>query len=975
MRYLLPEATTGYELNPEKGFFSIVVPEETENLINNPSFELSQAGNSTTGSATISRVLSEQMVGLCSLKVVSNTKSSGMYTVVSGLEQNTTYTYSAYVFGKDEFDMLIQFSNGGTIIFRKKMTCYKTWSRVYATFNTGSFTTVNIQLLNGSNFKQEFYVDALQLEKKPYHTTYCDGDMVGFVIDQNCYEWTGTPHGSSSIRTADTRSGGREYFLEDLGMRVTSFVGLGSAPAENISSEMANGSLFFQKSRYSARTFSIIGSIYGRSYTDLSRKRGDIVNLLRNDICGIQQPGLVRYQPYEGKKPTGFPISIMCSYSGGMEGMIDNNYTERIELRFDAYSPYLFSDRVVSQILGAKILSTGMLTMRTLMVDKAGDASIVGDGSYTIGRYVRKAPNGNIFATGTMLGHVDPIFVWTGTKWAYYADEVKMFAFLPTSRMIAVKSDGNIYLKSDALNMWSLIGTPAGGTVDAICADTRPNGYTIFAGGTFTSMSGVSTTIGVIKWHITNRTTPTKGHWEILSLGAGPVSYVGMYPPGETGSDHPIHVMAVNESGDLVSAGKMESMDGQATNGFSILIGADGPFGGYWKNFGQQYNTQVTPKSSLNWNDHFLFYSIDFDSKTGEMFLGGFAAYENYPWQGYSILISVKYLAIKVIYKGPVITPHAVNGIYEFPNVRSVSIAGNASRRLYACIDTNFTDVEVGNMSMNTGLVVWDGSKISNIGIYSRLTDFMYASEDKYGNIVSIFSGQVIYTIESEITNSESPDTDPTIFTYGSGELRAIYNFRNGTALEFKSWVTGDDYYSIISRSPLGMFKKSNNLSIADSYISNQGLSISNGRNIIKAYVDEPITIHDDTPGIIKEIILNGITDENTNLYNLYMRCTYTTATRNMAVQFYKDPARTSLVAHTNTIFGATVLTEPQGKSVYGYDTVLEDNASGITGFMSFCPSTRVNLPTNWVGTPYVTFTTLRISWKPKYLSIDSAVE
>jgi hypothetical protein len=971
MRYLLPEATTGYELNPEKGFFSIVVPEETENIFNNPSFELSQSGHSTVGSATISRVLSEQMVGLYSLKTIANVKGSGMYSAITGLMQNTTYTYSAYVMGKDEFNILIQVSNGGTKIFSKKMTCYKAWSRIYATFNTGSFTSVNIQLQNDSNFKQEFYVDALQLEKKRYHTTYCDGDMVGFVIDQNCYEWTGTPHGSSSIRTADTRSGGREYFLEELGLRVTSFVGLGSAPSENISSEMANGSLFFQRSRYTARTFSIIGSIYGTSYTDLSRKRGSIVNLLRNDICGIQQPGLVRYQPYEGKRPTGFPISIMCSYSGGMEGMIDNNYTERIELRFDAYSPYLYSDRVVSQILGVKTINTGTLAMRTLLVDKAGDISVVGDGTYTIGKYIRKAPNGEIYALGTMTGQSNPMFRWTGSAWVLHAIGIKLFAFLPTSRIVAVKTDGSLYVKADTPDGWSLIGTPAGGTIDAICCDQRTNGNSIYAGGSFTSMSGVLSN-HIARWHIWNRSVPAKGYWYNISLGVGFSSHYPPYLPDDPGMEHPVHIMSVDSSGDLYVAGKIASIGSFDTNGFAIYTGGND---GIWKTFSLFSNTQVTPKSSLNWYDDFFFNSMELDPVTGEMYLGGYAAYSQNPWQGYTIIISVKYMAIKTLYKGPKLNAHVENEIYEFPNVRSLAMSGKSSRKLYACIDTIFVDVMSEDMSMNTGLVVWDGRKISNIGIYSRLTDFNYANEDKYGNIISVLSGLVIYTMESEIINLTSSDTDPTIFTYGDGDIKAVYNFRNGTALEFKSWVSGDDYYSIISRSPLGMFKKSNNVSVADAFIANQGLSISTGRNVIKAYVNEPITIHEDTPGIIKEIILNGITDENTNLYKLYMKCTYTTATRTLVVQFYKDSARTSLVAHTSTVFGVNQFDEPQGKSGYGYSTVVEDNASGITGFMSFCPSNRVIMPLNWIGYPYVSFTTFRISWKPKYLTVDSAVE
>ena len=41
----LPQPVSGYELNPEKGLFSVIIPEATINLISNPSVE----GALTTG--------------------------------------------------------------------------------------------------------------------------------------------------------------------------------------------------------------------------------------------------------------------------------------------------------------------------------------------------------------------------------------------------------------------------------------------------------------------------------------------------------------------------------------------------------------------------------------------------------------------------------------------------------------------------------------------------------------------------------------------------------------------------------------------------------------------------------------------------------------------------------------------------------------------------------------------------------------
>jgi len=90
-----PEPVIGYELNPDHGEFSIVIPEATENLCTNPSME----GGITTGytavGGTLTAVATWQAYGSYGSRMVPAVSTeSGQYFGTISLTAGTTYTYS-----------------------------------------------------------------------------------------------------------------------------------------------------------------------------------------------------------------------------------------------------------------------------------------------------------------------------------------------------------------------------------------------------------------------------------------------------------------------------------------------------------------------------------------------------------------------------------------------------------------------------------------------------------------------------------------------------------------------------------------------------------------------------------------------------------------------------------------------------------------------------------------------------------------
>jgi len=81
-----------------RGRWDVIVPEETTNLMTNPSFEIDTAGFGSLGGVSLSRVTTDAAFGGACMDV--NTASSGtgmsVNTTITGITTNTIYTLSFY---------------------------------------------------------------------------------------------------------------------------------------------------------------------------------------------------------------------------------------------------------------------------------------------------------------------------------------------------------------------------------------------------------------------------------------------------------------------------------------------------------------------------------------------------------------------------------------------------------------------------------------------------------------------------------------------------------------------------------------------------------------------------------------------------------------------------------------------------------------------------------------------------------------
>ncbi len=346
MRTLLPESITGYELNQAGGYFSFIHPESSENECGNPSAEYSLDGFLANGAgSTINRTVEWQSRGAFGIKVnvpgfnqgikFGLTTSAGSYAFSFDFQGVRGYEYACGIFLQSDW----------SVVGRRKFIASGNIERIYCTGSCSAVAhwfVVN-QLTDSVN---TFYTDGWQIENKSYPTTYFDGDSSGFLRNKKEYYWSGRPHLSSSIRLGTTRSGGREYRLEDLGVHVTGFSGLGINSVVNNYSEISGGGAYYHNSIYKLRNIIITGRIFGNgTVRSINDKLSDIIDIVKPSAVPVKQPLVIRYHSTdECGQSDGHVYNIICTYVGGLEGNIDNLYQHSVAIEFEQYSIYLEKD-------------------------------------------------------------------------------------------------------------------------------------------------------------------------------------------------------------------------------------------------------------------------------------------------------------------------------------------------------------------------------------------------------------------------------------------------------------------------------------------------------------------------------------------------------------------------------------------------------------------------------------------------------
>lgn len=268
-------------------FFSVIEAEGTTNKVLNPSAEI--AGNFAAVGGALTRVTTSSLYGVRAYRAQTAANNEGASFTLDALPNfihrvtirargtlppswdwsldNATYTSPTEMLNLDNDWRLylVEFpavqANGSTLLYVRQ---------------------------NGAG-AGDFNLDGIQVERTASYTTYCDGDQPG------C-EWNGAEHGSTSTRSVLARAGGFvKDLVDDLGFELISqFIGAGMHAIENHLQNYAllPGALW-QNTKDEVRQFSILGPIRGDSITDFHEKREQLIELFTRDYLG--QSALLRY--------------------------------------------------------------------------------------------------------------------------------------------------------------------------------------------------------------------------------------------------------------------------------------------------------------------------------------------------------------------------------------------------------------------------------------------------------------------------------------------------------------------------------------------------------------------------------------------------------------------------------------------------------------------------------------------------------
>jgi len=361
--YEKPKIETGYIFNREKSFFSVVMPEESINLLHNPEVAnlLTYAGVGVVAALSAD----EQYVGLNSL-TGNMPNNSYLYTgVLTALTPGQTYTFSVSVKsqGNGNFQYVLQLINGATntvVSTSKRFDANTMWER-----NSFSFVIpaggilqprLAVRRVDGGTANRILFVDAWQLEQGDYDTTFISGSLTGFIPGEvpRPYYWVNTPHYSQSVRRQNTNSGGRIISLESVGFQVTGFSGFGLPDFDIESSELASRfNSVYWNSIVKERDVEICGTILAKNPKDFFKIRAELAKIFSNNLYDKPQPIKFIYQLYDCDKAICDCVEFTAFYESGLSGDIESIVGEEICISLKMLDITFKSCREVSRTFDA----------------------------------------------------------------------------------------------------------------------------------------------------------------------------------------------------------------------------------------------------------------------------------------------------------------------------------------------------------------------------------------------------------------------------------------------------------------------------------------------------------------------------------------------------------------------------------------------------------------------------------------------
>lgn len=557
--------------------FQVVVPEESTNLITNPSFETNTTGWSASGTGvTITRDTSISFFGAASGRMSDASPSnSGSEYVIASLQPASAaqvYTLSFYYWKRASSAQtgrayLAFYDSGSVQLSTVSLSLppgnVAQWRRAFITalapastaYVTCIFTTQGV-----STGQFDLYLDGVQIEAKAFPTTYIDGDQ------EDCI-WLGAAHGSSSFRPVTTRKGGRPMPLSDYKFKIVAVVGAGAAALSTVATPYANiGGAYYQRSIPQARTLQIAGQFECAGQIDLMRNRAALIDAVQPNRTPNPQPARLLYTPLGcASDDVTKQVVIDGVYAGGLEGNQTNEAgIERAIMSFNIYFPFMavgsgVGDRSVALTV-SQILTSPLNLVSLNRITGAWSTLSGGAQSGSVQRILMGTDGLPIFIGNfTTIGGVSANYVakWDGSTFVPYSTGPGGIGGVQTG---AVGPDGSVYYgySTSATNYrirkwngssWSTLADFTHGSdarLDAIAVG--PDG-SIYAAGQFTNAGGSA---------ITNLAKYNGSSWSAL----------GTAPNGR------VHSLAFDKAGNLYAGGQFTTIGGTSASRIAMYNGS-----------------------------------------------------------------------------------------------------------------------------------------------------------------------------------------------------------------------------------------------------------------------------------------------------------------------------------------------------------------------------------------------------------------
>jgi hypothetical protein len=604
----------------------VIIPIARTNILTNPSIELATTGYTAVG-GSIARSAADQYHGTYSLAVTpsAGTNSDGAFYGTVSLTTGTPYAYSvkfrATGAGIGKQYALSVATTGGVDLHATTFTATGRWQWIRGVYGETSTASRRIYIRKINHAAASvFYADGWQVESCAdgvlEATTYIDGDQQGLLVGQQppAYGWNGTPHASTSYRTALTRAGGYVVNLSVYNFLLTALLSLGMAVPNNVSVPytVLDGARF-QRVTKPPRTISLTGRFQADDLPSLMAAQSDMRQAFDRDLVPLQQPMVLQVEPQDNcGQAIGDFANIQCLYAGGLEGNDGNVPVEDVAPTFTMYVPFLIGGDAGASLSVQQSVSNANLIIQRSPAGVWSALSTGMTGGLQIIRTLIYGLDGTLYAGGDFTdaggSGADNFAQWNGSAWAVVGSATAISGIVLSS---ARGPDGRIYIGGAFLNAggdanadriavwngaaWAGLSTGANGLVYALVFDAVGN---LYAGGDFTSIGGVAAN-RIAKWD--------GSAWTALGTGAN--SIVRGLTIGKNGTT-------------LYAAGLFTTLGGTTVNGVGVWNGSA------WASMAGGVSGAVEAYSLATGQDGRIYIGGDFTA------VGGVSAANIAAWNG-----------------------------------------------------------------------------------------------------------------------------------------------------------------------------------------------------------------------------------------------------------------------------------------------------------------------------------------------------